>query len=85
MNTGFLLTYSSSYTNTGGSFTGNFVLTNISSNIWVVTGTFSNTVGNGAFLISGTKTISGTLDIVRVTSVDGTNTFDAGSVNILYE
>lgn len=33
----------------------------------------------------GTKTLSGTLDRVRLTTVNGTDTFDAGSVNILIE
>jgi len=34
---------------------------------------------------AGTKTISGVLDRIRLTTVNGTDTFDAGSVNILYE
>jgi len=29
--------------------------------------------------------LSGTLDRVRITTVNGTDTFDAGSINILYE
>jgi len=33
----------------------------------------------------GSKTLSGTLDRVRLTTSGGTNTFDAGVVNILYE
>ena len=33
----------------------------------------------------GTKTLSGTLDRVRITTVGGTDTFDAGTINILYE
>jgi hypothetical protein len=35
--------------------------------------------------ITGRKDLSGTLDRVRVTTVNGTDTFDAGSINILYE
>ena len=31
------------------------------------------------------KTIAGTLDRIRITSVNGTDTFDAGSINIMYE
>ena len=31
------------------------------------------------------KTLSGTLDRIRLTTVNGTNTFDAGSVIILVE
>jgi len=34
---------------------------------------------------AGSKTLSGTLDRVRITTVNGTDTFDAGTVNILYE
>ena len=34
---------------------------------------------------SGSITLSGTLDRVRITTVNGTDTFDAGSINILYE
>jgi hypothetical protein len=35
--------------------------------------------------VAGVVTLSGTLDRVRVTTSNGTDTFDAGSVNILYE
>ncbi|CAB5219983.1 hypothetical protein UFOVP231_27 [uncultured Caudovirales phage] len=34
---------------------------------------------------SGNVTLSGALDRVRLTTVNGTDTFDAGSVNIMYE
>jgi len=34
---------------------------------------------------SGNKTLTGTLDRIRLTTVNGTDTFDAGSVNIMYE
>jgi hypothetical protein len=33
----------------------------------------------------GTVTLSGTLDRIRITTVNGTDTFDAGSINILLE
>jgi hypothetical protein len=33
----------------------------------------------------GTIGLSGTLDRIRITTVNGTDTFDAGSINILYE
>jgi hypothetical protein len=41
----------------------------------------TTSVGNGA----GTKTLSDTLDRVRITTVNGTDTFDAGTINIMYE
>jgi hypothetical protein len=34
---------------------------------------------------AGAKTLSGVLDRVRITTINGTDTFDAGSINILYE
>jgi hypothetical protein len=37
------------------------------------------------FSSSGTKSLSATLDRIRITTVNGTDTFDAGSINILYE
>jgi hypothetical protein len=34
---------------------------------------------------AGAKSLSGTLDRVRITTVNGTDVFDAGTINILYE
>ena len=34
---------------------------------------------------AGSKTTSNTIDRVRITTVNGTDTFDAGTINILYE
>lgn len=53
--------------------------------IWVAQGVMSDTTANGAWITSGAKTLSGTLDRVRLTTVNGTDAFDAGSVNILFE
>ena len=69
------------------SFSGNFVINNITSSTWVS----SHTIGSGVSLTGlvnfggGSKNLSGTLDRVRITTVNGTDTFDAGSINILYE
>lgn len=65
---------------------GSFTFTNITGNTWVCQGVYggtttTTTVGS----TSGTKTLAGTLDRIRLTTVNGTDTFDAGSVNILYE
>jgi hypothetical protein len=68
---------------------GSVVLTNISTSAWVSSGNVNNTTNtpaNGASNLSGgNKTLSGTLDRVRITTVNGTDTFDAGTINILYE
>jgi hypothetical protein len=57
----------------------------IGSNIWVYGSTISVTSGGLQYIGSGTKTLSGTLDRVRITTPNGTATFDAGSINILFE
>ena len=54
------------------------------SGVWVGTGLFSISIP-GLIITSGTKTLSGTLDRVRITTATGTDAFDAGSINILYE
>jgi hypothetical protein len=65
---------------------GAFTLTNVSSNIWIAFGTFANpTTAIVTGVSGGTKTLSDVLDRIRVTTVNGTDTFDAGSINILYE
>lgn len=60
-------------------------LTNISSNLWVASGTGSETVGGRFWVLGGTISLGGVLDRVRLTTSGGTDTFDAGTVNILYE
>ena len=44
-----------------------------------------NTLRNVVFLGGGNITLSGVLDRVRITTVNGTDTFDAGQINIMYE
>ena len=66
-------------------FHGFYTINYIGSNVWAGSGQtgFSNSaaLGQGA----GSKTLSDTLDRIRITTVNGTDTFDAGSINILYE
>lgn len=56
----------------------------LGSNIWSASQAFTTGAGTGSLYGGGTKTLSGALDRVRITR-DGTNNFDAGSVNITYE
>ena len=65
---------------------GSLVLTAVGSNIWVVNGLFGSTSGiNIGYTCTGNTTLSGALDRVRITTVGGTDTFDAGSINLLWE
>jgi len=63
------------------------VLTLLGSNQWVMSSTMYSNESGGIYMgvSSGAKTLSDTLDRVRVTTTSGTDTFDAGSINILYE
>lgn len=57
-----------------------------STNTWVAGGTiYAPTPSIYMAVVSGAKSLSATLDRVRITTVNGTDTFDAGSINILYE
>ena len=63
---------------------GSAVFYTLGSNVWVGVSTTTRSDGYGQQ--GGTTiTLSGTLDRVRITTVNGTDTFDAGTVNILYE
>ena len=63
---------------------GAITLLNVTGNTWVATGTI--TANNGASaIVSGTIALGGVLDRLRVTSSNGTDTFDSGSINVLYE
>jgi hypothetical protein len=62
---------------------GHMVITNISGNTWVASGYGS--YGAGCFIDGGSIALGGTLDIVRLTTIGGTATFDAGTINLLLE
>ena len=64
---------------------GHVSLTAISSNTWVGSGVIGTSSEGNINLLSGNKTTTSTLDRIRITTVNGTDTFDAGSINILYE
>jgi hypothetical protein len=66
--------------------TGICTITNLSSNTWVSTSVVGANAGAATVtLCSGGITLAGVLDRVRITTFNGTETFDAGSINILYE
>jgi hypothetical protein len=64
-----------------------FSIVNPSGFVYLCSGN-GNINSSGTFTVydaSGTVTLSGAIDRLRLTTVNGTDTFDAGSVNILYE
>lgn len=62
----------------------NIVINTLGSNIWVESGT-TGANGNAVAIGTGGLTLGGVLDRVRITTVNGTDAFDAGTINILYE
>jgi hypothetical protein len=80
--TGFALTP----TNAAASqYHGNIVFNNITGNTWVSSGVLVNNSTGAVMFNSGKKTLSDTLTQVRITTVNGTDAFDAGTINIMYE
>ena len=66
-------------------YSGITIFTNISGNNWILLGTINQNSGALNYSGGNSPALSGALDRVRITTVNGTDTFDAGSVNILYE
>jgi hypothetical protein len=82
LTTGYALSY-----NISGAITGVFTinLLNSSTNLWVGSGNNSRTVDSGMTQSAGRVTLSDVITALRITTVNGTDTFNAGSINILYE
>jgi len=63
---------------------GRITFTKVTGDTWVADGLLGSSNPRNA-VIAGSKTLSATLDRVRFTTVAGTATFDAGSINVMYE
>jgi hypothetical protein len=64
---------------------GSMTFSLLGSNTWVAQGVFGRSDSASSCFGGGAVTLSGALDRVRITTGNGTDTFDAGSVNIMYE
>jgi hypothetical protein len=64
---------------------GSIVFNLLASNAWSFSGVTADLSILATSHIAGLVSLSGALDRVRITTVNGTDTFDGGSVNILYE
>jgi hypothetical protein len=83
--TGFLAV---GVTGASSNVVGLLTIANVSGNgnTWVMSGTAGIAGGSAnGYALHGLKALVGTLDRLRLTTVNGTDTFDAGSVNILME
>ena len=68
---------------------GSLVISKVTGNIWVAAGNFlatGVTVNNGTSgTIQGSKVLSGVLDRLRITTLNGVDILDNGTINIFYE
>jgi hypothetical protein len=67
---------------------GRIELYNHSGNIWICASQLGKSDGTGtgsSFYLIGSKSLAGVLTQVQLSTGNGTDTFDAGSINILYE
>jgi hypothetical protein len=73
--------------NAGHKLSGSVTLTleNATVFTWAATGSFGDGIAaNASWFTAGRKSLSATLDRVRITTVNGTDTFDLGEINIAY-
>jgi hypothetical protein len=70
----------------GSNHIGAVTILSFGSNIYIQTGLVGSATNSASMsTCEGAVTLGGVLDRVRITTVNGTDTFDAGSVNIQYE
>ena len=81
---GFPFGNTSTSSNTYG---GSIVLTNVNANLWSASGFIASagTVGNAGLLGAGSVSLGATLTALTIKATNGTDTFTAGTINILYE
>ena len=71
-------------TSASTSLIGTATIANITGNSWVFN-SFNSQASGAAGAGTGVKELSATLDRIRITTVNGTDTFDAGSINVMWE
>jgi len=73
--------------NASNVFHGQMVLTLLNNNTWVASAVLADYLSTFYMVTCGgvSSNLSGALDRVVITTTNGTDTFDAGSINIMYE
>jgi len=85
LSTGFAITalQTSASADMHGSLT--LSLLDSSTGVWACSGVFGRTDAVIPYFVGGSKSLAGVLDRLRLTTIGGSDTFDAGSVNIMWE
>lgn len=81
--TGFVIPSGAPYA--GATLHGTITLNLLDTNTWTCAGIIAQSDTTRSGVTSGSKALTGTLDRIRLTTILGTDTFDAGSINIIYE
>ena len=68
-----------------GVYSGQIIISNITGNTFTEVGQMGETNGSRITSSAGSIALAAALTAVRITTVNGTDTFDAGTINILYE
>jgi hypothetical protein len=66
-------------------YQGHCFMTQLDNTRWVISGSLYATSIGRVMQFAGRSSLTSTLDRIRITTANGTDTFDAGSINILYE
>jgi len=82
--TGFAITGVNS---AGSAYYGSITLTlqEAATFVWASSGTIANTVATGTNHCGGAKALSAVLTQLQITTVGGTDEFDAGAISVMYE
>ena len=64
--------------------TGTMTISNITGNTWISTHSMSSSGWSTIYMGSGVASLSGELDLIRISATSG-GTFDNGQVNVMYE
>lgn len=66
-------------------FHGSVIISLVGSNTWASQGNVGRSDSTVVYIHGSAKTLSDTLTQIRITTVNGTDTFDAGTINIMWE
>jgi len=81
--TGFLINTSAGVA--ASTYSGVIAFSNVTGNTWATSFVIGANVTTAPIFGAGYNALGAALTAVRITTVNGTDTFDAGSINILYE
>lgn len=59
-------------------------LENATTNTWIISGRVANSNATASQITVGSKALSGALTTLRIKTQNGTDVFDAGTINVLY-